>query len=346
MNSHYPVSAHPVNFVTSPAAAPGRYETTGADSVTLDAAAPGGYDMQPVAWGSLSRSELSFHRWLYRWYSQTGDVSPGTPYLARKQGKSERTIYRWLSDLERAGAVRREVVVGVERSIVPLAPPPAAPPVARRLDNRHPAARRSVPSPVLPAVLSGVAVATMSATMSGGIPKDAFTQEATTHRAEAVALPVSGVVAELVQVGVSDAVAVGLVRLRGERECREQLEALPFRKAQDLAAVLVASIRDKWAKPAGLVRHREQQQRAATIAARQQAVQVVASTRQNQQEALTMALNGLSDTQRDTLRARAIDVFFQECPHTAAGVLAGHGGESALRTYMLRLLAAQIGGTA
>lgn len=62
---------------------------------------------------------LSFGRWLHRWYRDTGDVSAATPYFARKQRVTERTIYRWLRQLREGGYISCEVLPGVEREIVP-----------------------------------------------------------------------------------------------------------------------------------------------------------------------------------------------------------------------------------
>ena len=80
-----------------------------------------------VNWAGVSAPARSFFCWLCRWHEQTGDVSPSTAYLARKQRKSERTVYRWLAQLRAAQLVAVEVVAGVERSIVPLAPAPERP---------------------------------------------------------------------------------------------------------------------------------------------------------------------------------------------------------------------------
>ncbi len=77
-------------------------------------------------WSSLSASCVSFCRWLYRWHRDTGDVSPSTAYFAYKQGKHKSTVYRWLSALEAAGAIRRDEAGTHDRKIVPLAVPPPA----------------------------------------------------------------------------------------------------------------------------------------------------------------------------------------------------------------------------
>ena len=76
----------------------------------------------------LSPSALSFYRWLCRWHAQTGEVYASTRYLARKQRRTERTVYRWLAELRDAGCIAVEVAQGVQRSIVPLIPAPRCAP--------------------------------------------------------------------------------------------------------------------------------------------------------------------------------------------------------------------------
>ena len=66
----------------------------------------------------------SFYRWLHRWYTETGDLHACTGYYARKQGVSERTVYRWLALLKRLEFISTEQTPGVERRITPHLPPP------------------------------------------------------------------------------------------------------------------------------------------------------------------------------------------------------------------------------
>jgi len=83
------------------------------DNVTPAGAAPGGYDTP------LPSRLASFYRWVWKLSQQEGFCWACTGYLARKQGVSERTVYRWLSDLRRLGYISSEQTPGVERRITP-----------------------------------------------------------------------------------------------------------------------------------------------------------------------------------------------------------------------------------
>lgn len=71
----------------------------------------------------LSKPLYSFYRWLWRWHQDTGDVSPSTDYLARKQKRDARTIYRRLRELAALGLIEKDVEEGISRRIVPLVDP-------------------------------------------------------------------------------------------------------------------------------------------------------------------------------------------------------------------------------
>ncbi len=76
----------------------------------------------------LSAAVLSTWRWLWRWQAEAEKrgkrLYPSTGYLARKQGVTERTMYRRLAALREAGALAVEVVEGVIRFLQVLGPPP------------------------------------------------------------------------------------------------------------------------------------------------------------------------------------------------------------------------------
>jgi hypothetical protein len=272
-------------------------------------------EIAAVDWDSLSRSCTSFYRWLYRWYKQTGDVSPSTRYFARKQGKTTRTVYRWLSDLESAGAIIRQVEQGVERSIVPLVPPPSAEKCHR---SCHPKCHRS-------------------------IPYDADTQETQQHQARCVessasklsglggtqsqsATPVQSIAEnpprtllekriseDLISAGVAVPVALHLVATEPERAA-EQLAALPYRQAKDRAAVLVASIKQSWPIPeafkAAVARKQKEAAEAQNRALRSELAKKRESTRLDTKSAFC----GLPDASRDDLLARADAALRAELP--------------------------------
>lgn len=136
---------------------------------------------------ALPSRVLSFYRWLWRWFHQTGDVHPSTGYYARKQHVCERTVYRWVRQLREAGYIQVETIEGVERRVVPLVEPPKRVPKLARRGN---VARGS----------SGV--------VSGVIPYS--NSDADNYETTNVAPPVAAV--EVVSAGadeVTDAVSAG-----------------------------------------------------------------------------------------------------------------------------------------
>ena len=320
-----------------------------------------------------SPGALSFYRWLHRWHTQTGLVAPSTGYLAHKQGKTERTIYRWLSELRSCSYIATEVESGVARRIVPLVAPA---PGRRRVQARAAVApssdfrctgNRKQYETVEPATpeMSGV----VSGVVSGVLPVDAHTQETTTCKPvaaaplladgcnqvaaaplpevdceEVAAAPLPELVQALCNAGVTASSAALLVRERGERECREQLAALSYRKANDPSAVLVAAIRDRWAMPGALVREREKQRREADRAARVQARAIVQKHQEQARAAVLDRLTALPGALYASLEARAVSMWHQEQP-AAARIMQGRSGASAVvHGYMLRILEGQGGG--
>ena len=319
---------------------------------------------------ALSPGAASFYRWLYRWHAQTGMVAPSTGYLAHKQRKTERTIYRWLSELRSCAYIATEVESGVARRIVPLVAPPAA--GRRRVQARaasefrctHNANLRESVEP-LSVPMSGV----VSGVVSGVLPVDAHTQETTTCKPvaaaplladgcnqvaaaplpevdceEVAAAPLPELVQALCNAGVTASIAALLVRERGERECREQLATLSYRKANDPSAVLVAAIRDRWAMPGALVREREKQRREADRAARVQARAIVQKHQEQARAAVLDRLTALPGALYASLEARAVSLWHQEQP-AAARIMQGRCGASAVvHGYMLRILEGEGGG--
>lgn len=258
-------------------------------------AAPG------VNWSALSSNCVSFYGWLYRWYQETGDVSPSTPYLARKQRRTQRTIYRWLTDLEAVGAIRREVSQGVERSIVPLLAPP---PKQRRRSpvNSHPGARyRAEPTPIV----SGVSDTKMSGQCQGSSCIDSLRINSTTQ---------TGVVASLVAEGVLKHVAVQLVEQLGEDPVQEQLQALPHRKPKDRAAVLVSSIKQSWPLPETFKAAVARKQKEAAEAQNRAMKAELAKKRESARQETKAAFYGLPDAVRADLLDRAASALRVELP--------------------------------
>lgn len=99
----------------------------------------------------LSTGANSLLRWLSRWFSQTEEpLFPSTAYIARKNKRHERTVYRWLSELRSLGCIVTETIPGIERRIVPQVAPADCPKPSRR------ALRTQKMSGVVSGVMSGV----------------------------------------------------------------------------------------------------------------------------------------------------------------------------------------------
>ena len=309
-----------------------------------------------------SPGALSFYRWLYRWHSQTGCVCPSTGYLAHKQGKTERTVYRWLAELRSCSYIATEVDSGVSRRIVPLVEPSTRPgrsrlgtdPNSRPATNPDSRLGTDLNSRSVSGVMSGV----VSGVMSGVLHEDAYTQDTTTQGNHVAAAPlpeVAGVdhvaaaphpelVEALCNAGVSASIAAGLVADRGANECREQLEALPYRKPSDAPAVLVASIRGKWAMPGALVREREKKALEVVRSARVQARAIVQAKQQEQQNTLLSRLSALPGSVYASLEARAVNLWHQEQPAAAKIMQGRSGASSVVQRYMVRILEMEGGG--
>lgn len=287
----------------------------------------------------LSPSALSFYRWLCRWHAQTGEVYASTRYLARKQRRTERTVYRWLAELRDAGCIAVEVAQGVQRSIVPLIPAPAAPRSSRPCLPRTTTAHKS---DLWESVrhrkqqeggeMSGVVSGVLSGVVSGVLPKkDARTQDASTQAAP--------VVASLAEEGVTPSVAVQLLAEVGPEEARKQLEALPFRRAKDRAAVLVKSIRERWDVPRAYVEAVERKRKEAQEAQNRALAASLAQKRAEQRAQAESALSGLSgaayaDLEAQALAALAHSVAWRMAQARPGGAIA----DKLLRAKMLELL--------
>ena len=286
----------------------------------------------------VSASALSFYRWLCRWHAQTGEVYASTPYLARKQGRSERTVYRWLSELRGAGCIAVDVEEGVQRSITPLVPLPPRPLPRSRpastgaarpaLDQRR-AASSAAPS------LSGVVSGVLSGVVSGVLPKsDAQTQDASTQR------HAPEVVASLAAEGVTPAVAVQLLSEVGPEEARKQLEALPHRKPRDRAAVLVKSIRERWDVPRAYVEALDRKRKEAQDAQNRSLRAALEAKRAEQRSRAETALSGLSEAAYAALEARAVaDLAHSVAWRMAQARPGGVAADKLLRAKVLELAA-------
>jgi hypothetical protein len=172
--------------------------------------------------------------------------------------------------------------------------------------------------------------------VSGVLPViDAYTQDTTTTQIA------SGVVAELVKIGVTLGVAVQLLNEAGEAELQKQVQALPFRKVQDKAAALVQSIRQRWEVPAAYQKQQQQQQAASQRAFKAVAAAQVASYQENLRAERLARLSGLPVGIYDALQQQAVALWKQEQP-AAARIMAGKVAAGPIvQAYMLRLLEVQ-----
>lgn len=298
-------------------------------------------------WSALPRSVVSFYRWLHRWHSETGDVSPSTGYLAMKQRRTERTVYRWLSRLECAGLVTREVVQGVERRIIPQVEPP--PPPRKAPTNRHPGARYrasdvSKMSGGGQGDLSGVPLSharTQGATTLPTVPPpgprpapEAPEEQVAPGGAESVAL--------LVAEGVPVPVARVLVATHGPEVVQEQAEALPFRRPNDRAAVLVASVKGRWSLPAALVAAKERRAKEQRDRSERAARAALAEKRAEQRRNIQTAFSGLPAALQEQYRERARLALAAEQP-AAYRLMQGRGMFGSWVEQRARGIAAQGG---
>ncbi len=152
----------------------------------------------------------SFYRWVWKLSQQEGFCWACTGYLARKQGVSERTVYRWLKDLRRFGFISSEQTPGVERRITPHK------------------------EPIRPRKMSGVRQGSVSG-VSSSIGSDALKEAATANTAAAAGVehsPDVEAVAALRSAGVSEAVASRIVCAQGRKAVLDAVAA--FRAARNV----------------------------------------------------------------------------------------------------------------
>ncbi len=153
----------------------------------------------------------SFYRWVWKLSQQEGFCWACTGYLARKQGVSERTVYRWLAQLRAHGFISSEQTPGVERRITPHK------------------------EPIRPRKMSGVRQGSVSG-VSSSSGSDALKEAATAANtaAAAGAQPVADVeaVAALRSAGLSGAVASRIVCEQGRKAVLDAVAA--YRAAKNV----------------------------------------------------------------------------------------------------------------
>ena len=114
----------------------------------------------------------------------------------------------------------------------------------------------------------------------------------------------------LIKVGITEKVARGLLRDFPEKHIKEQLKALPYRKAKDPAALLVLSIKDKWEAPADYKSDVESKKRVAEAKARKEEEKRREAERRQK---IKNYLKRLSRDEMDELESEARARFKNEC---------------------------------
>jgi hypothetical protein len=278
----------------------------------------------PVGPSVLPSRLASFYRWVWKLSQQEGFCWACTGYLADKQGVTERTIYRWLADLRRAGFISSEQTPGVERRITPQKEPSRP----RKMSGVRQGSVSGVPT--LKRFHAGKAPSAQPANVGGALG----TRPEPAGEPEKAEQP-SAVVNRLLGLGVSPLIAAQLVRTHGEAVVLAQLDALPHRKARNLAATLVASILHRWQLPAGCVeaqrRAHERAQKTAHDAAQAAQRAEVDRKRQIARE----RLDGLPEAEKTALEQRARELLSRELPAAARLMLGTRAGAAWVQVRML-----------
>ncbi len=283
----------------------------------------------PVCSSSASSSSVlpsrlsSFYRWVWKLSQQEGFCWACTPYLAKKQGVTERTVYRWLSDLRRLGYISSEQTPGVERRVFPQTEP----------------ARPKKMSGVRQGSLSGVSSSkgsdageapTAGANMAGPVSTGAQ-PVGSSEQAEQP----SAVVNRLTALGVSSVIAAQLVRTHGEAAVLAQIQALPFRKPRNQAAALVASVLNRWQLPSACS---EAQRRAQDQGRKSSAMALEAAARASEsqkREEARKRLDALPEDERRALEQQVRAMLASELPAAARLMLPSRVGAAWVQARML-----------
>lgn len=202
----------------------------------------------PVNGWALRAHHVSFYRWLCRLSLREGYCWASTPYLAAKQGVSERTIYRWLASLRAAEWIECDTDQGVERRVVPLVTPPKTR-LARPKKGTSPTGVLSGVKPLSAEALEATDTVTPAEVPADGKQVSPAATEPEEGQKVSPAATDPELVGALEAAGVKRPVAVRLALTRPE-ECRRQLRAHPLRKSlRNPSGALVAAIMDAWTVP-------------------------------------------------------------------------------------------------
>ena len=112
-------------------------------------------------------------------------------------------------------------------------------------------------------------------------------------------------VRDMVEVGVTEAVAEQVIKEYPECQVRSQIEALPYRKAENPAAVLMASIKGNWTIPKTIADEHKQEMQSA-------AVQKEEEEKKAHREQVKAYIKGLSKEEDEELTKQAIELAWKE----------------------------------
>ena len=266
----------------------------------------------------------SFFSWLWKLSQQEGFCWACTGYLARKQGVTERTIYRWLADLRRLGYISTEQTPGVERRITPQKEP----------------SRPKRMSGVRQGSMSGVSSSRDSDALEAPTASPPDQAGAVPTRPEPVGQPekaeqASPVVNCLLGLGVSPVIAPALVAQHGEAAVLAQVEALPYRKPRNEAATLVASVLQRWQLPAACVEAQRRAREQAQKAAQKAAADAVRAAEDRKRQIARERLQALSEGEKTALEQRVREALRRELPAAARLMLNTRAGAAWVQARML-----------
>ena len=112
-------------------------------------------------------------------------------------------------------------------------------------------------------------------------------------------------VRDMVEVGVTEAVARQVIKEYPECRIRSQIEALPYRKAENPAAVLMASIKGNWTIPKTIADEYKQEMQSV-------AVQKEEEEKKAHREQVKAYIKSLSKEEDEELTKRAIELAWKE----------------------------------
>ena len=165
--------------------------------------------------------------------------------------------------------------------------------------------------PVMPA--SFVVVASSESLNETGDNSPATPKQASTKEGADAADAIFG---RLIVAGVTRTTAYTLLSTHPLEQIRQQLEALPFRRAEEPAAVLVRSIQQDWALPKKSTTHNQTKQQTAATSYKASENKQLEIERRQQRERVAAFMAGLHEQERSSIEAEATARMQEECGKT------------------------------